>query len=80
MSRVPNANILVGGSGSTRTLDITPAADANSPADGTATITVTVTDDDGATHTVTRSVNAGNVNAAPTASREHDWATGARAW
>ena len=46
---VPNANILVGGSGSTRTLDITPAANRNSAADGTATITVTVTATNGQT-------------------------------
>ncbi len=35
---------------------------------GVYSVSLTVTDDDGATHTVTRSVNAGNVNAAPTAS------------
>ncbi len=35
---------------------------------GVYSVSLKVTDDDGATHTVTRSVNAGNVNAAPTAS------------
>ncbi|HEX5704275.1 MAG TPA: Ig-like domain-containing protein [Pyrinomonadaceae bacterium] len=62
---VPNANILVGGSGSTRTLDITPAADANSPADGTATITVTVTATNGRTAVDTFVVTVTEVNDAP---------------
>ena len=50
---VPNENLSVTGSGSTRNLAITPVADANSPADGTATITVTVTATNGQTTTDT---------------------------
>jgi CSLREA domain-containing protein len=48
---VPNnvANLNVTGAGSSRTLDITPALNANSPVDGTATITVTVTATNGQT-------------------------------
>ncbi|HEX6190396.1 MAG TPA: Ig-like domain-containing protein, partial [Pyrinomonadaceae bacterium] len=62
---VPNANLVIGGSGSTRTLDITPAADANSPADGTATITVTVTATNGQTAVDTFVVTVTEVNDAP---------------
>ena len=42
---VPNANIVFGGSGTNRTVTVTPAADQS----GTATITLTVTDAAGAT-------------------------------
>jgi hypothetical protein len=62
---IPNANLVIGGSGTTRTLDITPAADANSPADGTATITVTVTATNGRTATDTFVVTVTEVNDAP---------------
>ncbi len=53
---VPNANIVFGGAGSSRTVTVTP--DANQS--GTATITVTVTDADGdvATDTFVLTVNA----------------------
>src|SRR5207302_7429706 len=62
---VPNANIVVGGSGSSRTLDISPAANANTPNDGTATITVTVTATNGRTATDTFVVTVTEVNNAP---------------
>jgi VCBS repeat-containing protein len=58
---VPNANIVVGGSGSARTLVITPATNAS----GTATITVSVSDGTlTSTQTFLLTVNA--VNDAPT--------------
>ncbi|HJT65247.1 MAG TPA: Ig-like domain-containing protein [Pyrinomonadaceae bacterium] len=62
---IPNANVVVNGSGSSRTLDITPAANANSPADGTSTITVTVTATNGRTATDTFVVTVTEVNDAP---------------
>ena len=62
---IPNANILVGGSGTTRTLDISPAADTNTPTDGTATITVTVTATNGQTAVDTFVVTVTEVNDAP---------------
>jgi hypothetical protein len=62
---IPNANLVIGGSGSTRTLDISPAANANSPADGTATITVTVTATNGRTAVDTFVVTVTEVNDAP---------------
>jgi len=62
---IPNANLVVGGSGTTRTLDITPAANANTPSDGTATITVTVTATNGRTATDTFDVTVTEVNDAP---------------
>src|SRR6185369_16853034 len=62
---IPNANVVVNGSGTTRTLDITPAPDANSPSDGTSTITVTVTATNGQTATDTFVVTVTEVNDAP---------------
>jgi hypothetical protein len=67
---IPNANIVVGGSGSSRTLDISPAADRNSPSDGTATITVTVTATNGRTATDTFVVTVTEVNDAPVPSSD----------
>jgi hypothetical protein len=66
---VPNdvAHLSVTGSGSTRTLNITPAADANTPANGTATITVTVTATNGQTAQDTFVLTVTEVNDAPTA-------------
>lgn len=64
---VPNANLIVTGSGGTRNLAITPAADANSPADGTATITVTVTATNGQTATDTFVLTVTEVNDTPDA-------------
>ncbi|HKG98286.1 MAG TPA: Ig-like domain repeat protein, partial [Pyrinomonadaceae bacterium] len=58
---IPNANLVVNGTSTTRTLDITPAADAN----GTATITVTVTATNGRTATDTFVVTVTEVNDAP---------------
>ena len=57
---VPNANITFGGSGASRTVTITPAANQS----GTATITVTVTDADSGTasDTFVLTVNAVNDN------------------
>ena len=58
---VPNANIVFGGSGASRTVTVTPAADQN----GTATITVTVTD---GTTPVSETFNVvvSSVNSVPT--------------
>ena len=67
---IPNANIVVGGSGSSRTLDISPAADRNSPSDGTATITVTVTASNGRTAKDTFVVTVTEVNDAPVPSSD----------
>jgi hypothetical protein len=67
---IPDGNIVVGGSGSSRTLDISPAANANSPSDGTATITVTVTATNGRTATDTFVVTVTEVNDAPTANND----------
>jgi uncharacterized repeat protein (TIGR01451 family) len=64
---IPNANLTISGTGSSRTLDITPSADANSPSDGTATITVTVTATNGQTATDTFVVTVTEVNDAPIA-------------
>ena len=58
---VPNANIAITGTGSTRTVVVTPAANQS----GTATITLTATDGGGLTATETFIVT---VNAAPTIS------------
>jgi hypothetical protein len=62
---IPNANIVVTGSGSTRNLDISPAPDANTPSEGTATITVTVTATNGRTAVDTFDVTVTEVNDAP---------------
>ena len=64
---VPDANISVTGSGSTRTLNITPGLNANSPSDGTATITVTVTATNGRTAVDTFVVTVTEVNDNPVA-------------
>ncbi len=63
---VPNANIVIGGSGANRSVTITPALNANSSANGgPATITVSVFDG-GTTVTTTFSVTVAAVNDAPT--------------
>jgi hypothetical protein len=59
---VPNANIQLGGSGSARTVLVTPAANAS----GTATITLTVTDAGGLTATDTFTVTVNPTNDSPT--------------
>ena len=58
---VPNANIVVGGSGASRTVQVTPLANAS----GTATITLTVTDTDFRTTTTSFDVIVAAVNDAP---------------
>ena len=64
---VPNANIVFGGSGASRTVTVTPAANQN----GTATITVTVSDGAlSASDTFLLTVTA--VNDAPTISNITD--------
>jgi uncharacterized repeat protein (TIGR01451 family) len=63
---VPDASITVDGTGSTRTIHITPAANANSAADGTATITVTVTATNGRTATDTFVLTVTSVDDGPT--------------
>jgi Bacterial Ig domain/Malectin domain/Viral BACON domain len=60
---VPTANIVFGGSGSDRTVTITPAADQS----GTATITVTVTDGGGLTAADSFTLTVNAVNDAPVA-------------
>ncbi len=62
---IPDANLVINGSGTSRTLDITPAPNANTPSDGTATITVTVTATNGRTATDTFVVTVTEVNDAP---------------
>jgi len=64
---VPDANIIITGSGSTRSLSITPALNANSPSDGTATITITVTATNGRTATDTFVLTVTEVNDNPDA-------------
>lgn len=59
---VPNANIVVGGSGSNRTLTITPAANLS----GTTTITVTATDANNVSTTATFELSVNAQNDAPT--------------
>ncbi len=58
---IPDANLVVGPTGTSRTLDITPATNEN----GTATITVTVTATNGRTATDTFVVTVTEVNDAP---------------
>lgn len=60
---VPNANLALGGSGASRTLTITPAANLS----GTTTITLTVTDGAGQTATDTFVLTVNAVNDAPVA-------------
>jgi VCBS repeat-containing protein len=68
---VPNANITLGGSGATRTVLVTPVANAS----GTATITLTVTDANGLTATDTFTVTVSAVNDDPTISAVADLTT-----
>jgi VCBS repeat-containing protein len=63
-SLVPNANIAFGGSGTNRTVTVTPAANKN----GAAMITVTVEDADGATADQTFTITVTPVNDVPSAS------------
>jgi VCBS repeat-containing protein len=63
VSLVPNANIVLGGSGASRTVTITPATNQN----GTTTITLVVTDPQGATATDTFVLTVTAVNDAPVA-------------
>jgi hypothetical protein len=62
---IPNAGLVVTGTGASRTLDITPALNANTPSNGTATITVTVTATNGRTATDTFVVAVTDVNENP---------------
>jgi VCBS repeat-containing protein len=65
---VPDANLVVGGSGSNRTISLTPAPDANSSANGGPT-TITLSVSDGTNITVTTfTVTINAVNDAPTIS------------
>ncbi len=61
---VPNANIVFGGSGSSRTITVTPAPNAN----GVATITRIITDELGATATNSFQLDVRAINDAPTIS------------
>ena len=70
-SLVPTANLIFGGTGATRTVSITPAADAT----GTATVTVTVSDGT-ATTTGTFDLTLTAVNDAPTVTAINDQVTG----
>lgn len=68
---VPNANLVLGGSGANRTLTATPAANQS----GTATITVTVTDGNGVTATDTFLLTVNAINDLPTISNIADQTT-----
>jgi surface-anchored protein len=70
-SLVPNANIVIGGSGANRTVTITPAANLS----GSVTITLTVTDAGGLTATDNFVLTVGGVNDAPTISNVSDQST-----
>ncbi|MEK7676755.1 MAG: choice-of-anchor D domain-containing protein, partial [Verrucomicrobiota bacterium] len=59
---VPDANIVFGGSGASRNVTVTPAANQS----GSATVTVTVTDGDGLTAIDTFTLTVNSVNDAPT--------------
>ena len=61
---VPNANIVVSGSGGSRTITVTPAADQS----GSADITIKVTDANGGETSQTFTVNVAPVNDPPTIS------------
>jgi VCBS repeat-containing protein len=67
---VPDANIQITGSGSSRTIQLTPATNANSTNDGTATITVTVTATNNQTATDTFVLTVTSVNDPPTANAD----------
>ncbi len=67
---VPDANIQITGSGSSRTIQLTPAANANSTVNGTATITVTVTATNNQTATDTFVLTVTSVNDPPTANAD----------
>ena len=79
---IPNANVVIGGSGASRTVTVTPAANQN----GTATVTLTVTDPGGAAASDTFTVTVNAVNDAPTISNvanqtiNEDGTTGALAF
>ena len=68
---VPNSAITIGGSGASRTVSITPAANQS----GTATITLTVSDEGNATASDTFVLTVGGSNVAPTISDVGDQAT-----
>ncbi len=59
---VPNANLVLGGSGASRTLAVTPVANAS----GTTTITVQITDADGGIAVETFELNVITINDLPT--------------
>ncbi len=59
---VPNANIVISGTGADRTVTITPVGDQP----GTATITITATDDQGAVGSDTFVLTVNNINDPPT--------------
>ncbi len=65
---VPDANIVIGGTGNTRTLKITPAADQN----GSTTVTVSVTDSANQTVAQAFTLNVTAVNDAPTVTQPLD--------
>jgi hypothetical protein len=70
-SLVPNANIVLSGSGADRTVTITPAANQS----GSTTITITVTDADGNATSDAFVLTVAAVNDAPTISNVADQAT-----
>lgn len=69
---VPNGNVVLGGSGASRTVTVTPATGVN----GTVTITLTVQDGNGGTSTDTFVVTVNGSNTAPTISDVSDTTIG----
>jgi Bacterial Ig domain/Calx-beta domain len=68
---LPNANLVITGSGGSRNLQMTPASNQN----GTSTVTVTVTATNGRTATDTFDLTVGAVNDPPVANNDPNYST-----